>query len=70
MQIILNVPDDLPIAVVQQYISTIETQMSLMTKLITIPIKTPSLKRGSAKKMITFIADDFCEPLDDFKDYM
>jgi hypothetical protein len=31
---------------------------------------TPSLKRGSAKKMITFIADDFCEPLEDFKDYM
>ena len=31
---------------------------------------TPSLKRGSAKKMITFITDDFCEPLDDFKDYM
>ena len=28
------------------------------------------LKRGSAKDIITYIADDFTEPLDDFKDYM
>ncbi|WP_432741758.1 DUF2281 domain-containing protein [Methylobacter sp. G7] len=73
MQITLNIPDDLPANIVQQYIKTIETQMSLMSKLTTKPAyedKTVSLKRGSAKKMITFIADDFCEPLDDFKDYM
>jgi len=29
-----------------------------------------SLKRGSAKDVITFIADDFNTPLSDFKDYM
>jgi hypothetical protein len=29
-----------------------------------------SLKRGSAKDMITYIAEDFDAPLDDFKDYM
>ena len=29
-----------------------------------------SLKRGSAKNIITFIADDFTSPLEDFKDYM
>jgi hypothetical protein len=29
-----------------------------------------SLKRGSAKHMITYIAEDFNAPLDDFKEYM
>ena len=29
-----------------------------------------SLKRGSAKEIIPFIAEDFDEPLDDFKEYM
>lgn len=29
-----------------------------------------SLKRGSAKDIITYIADDFDAPLDDFKEYM
>jgi hypothetical protein len=64
MQITLNIPDDLPANIVQQYIKTIEAQMSLMSKLTTKPgyeNETVSLKRGSAKKMITFIADDFCE---------
>ena len=73
MQITLNIPDDLPTAIVQQYIKTIEIQMALMSKLTINPKlenKPLSLKRGSAKKIITFIADDFCEPLDDFKDYM
>jgi hypothetical protein len=32
--------------------------------------QTASIKRGSAKQQITFIADDFCEPLADFQDYM
>jgi len=64
MQITLNIPDDLPANIVQQYIKTIEAQMSLMSKLATKPgyeNRTVSLKRGSAKKMITYIADDFCE---------
>ena len=73
MQITLNVPDDLPAMIVQQYIKTIETQMSLMSKLTVksaIENKPISLKRGSAKKIITFIANDFCEPLEEFRDYM
>lgn len=31
---------------------------------------TLSIKRGAAKHLITFIADDFNAPLDDFKEYM
>ena len=72
MQVTINIPDDLPAHIVQQYISTIEVQMTLMSQLsIEKPLKTKlsRLKRGSATKDITFIDDDFCEPLDDFKDY-
>ncbi len=29
-----------------------------------------SLKRGSAKKIITYISDDFTAPVNDFKDYI
>ena len=29
-----------------------------------------SIKRGSAKQIITYIADDFTAPLQDFHDYM
>ncbi|OQX22805.1 MAG: hypothetical protein BWK80_29320 [Desulfobacteraceae bacterium IS3] len=29
-----------------------------------------SLKRGSGRGIITYIAEDFDEPLDDFKEYM
>jgi len=32
--------------------------------------KKVSIKRGSAKHIITFIADDFSAPMDDFKEYM
>lgn len=73
MQITLNIPDDLPSTIVQQYINTIEMQMALMSKLTAdkrMKSKTGSIKRGSAKQQITFIADDFCEPLADFHDYM
>jgi hypothetical protein len=35
MQIILNIPDDLPANIVQQYIKTIEAQISLMSNLST-----------------------------------
>ncbi len=31
--------------------------------------QTVSIKRGSAKKLITYIAEDFTEPLPDFQDY-
>lgn len=27
----------------------------------------PSIKRGAAKEVITFMADDFSEPLEDYK---
>lgn len=73
MQVTINIPDDLPSSIVQQYISTIEMQMALISKLTTekqVRSKTSSLKRGSAKQKITFMADDFCEPLTDFQDYM
>lgn len=73
MQVTLNVPDDLPVNIVQQYISTIEMQMALISKLSlkpTIKNEVVNLKRGSAKNIITFIANDFCEPLDEFKNYM
>jgi len=33
MQITINIPDDLPSNIVQQYISTIEMQMALIGKL-------------------------------------
>jgi len=73
MQVTINIPDDLPSNFVKQYISTIEMQMALMSKLTAgqQPANPASrLGRGSAKQQITFIADDFCTPLADFKDYM
>ncbi len=44
-------------------------QMALMSKLTAekpLNNKTGCLKRGSAKEQITFVADNFCEPLVDF----
>jgi hypothetical protein len=73
MQVTINIPDDLPNNIVQQYINTIEMQMALISKLASQKSQksqTASIKRGSAKQQITFIADDFCEPLADFQDYM
>ncbi len=73
MQVTINIPDDLPSNIVQQYINTIEIQMALMSKLSAEnrqKNKAGSLKRGSAKQQITFIADDFCESLADFQDYI
>jgi len=37
------------------------------------PISPPKVcvpKFGSEKKLVKFISDDFCEPIDDFKAYM
>ncbi|OFX25662.1 MAG: hypothetical protein A2033_12460 [Bacteroidetes bacterium GWA2_31_9] len=50
------------INVVYQYIS--------LGKPIAINENSLSIKRGSAKHIISYIADDFNAPLDDFKDYM
>lgn len=33
MQVTINIPDDLPNNIVQQYINTIEMQMALISKL-------------------------------------
>lgn len=60
MQITLNIPDDLPTAIVQQYIKTIEAQMALIRKLTINP----------NNKLVTFIAEDFNLPLKEFKPYM
>ena len=35
-----------------------------------LPIQKVSIKRGSGKNLITYIADDFTATLDDFKEYM
>ncbi|MCD4745895.1 MAG: DUF2281 domain-containing protein [Bacteroidales bacterium] len=40
------------------------------TKKGAITTKKVSLKRGSAKKIITYMADDFTAPVNDFKDYI
>ena len=64
MQVTINIPDDLPNNIVQQYINTIEMQMALISKLASQKSQksqTASIKRGSAKQQITFIADDFCK---------
>ena len=73
MQLTLNIPDGLPANIVQQYIKTIEAQMSLMSSLATktgFENKTDSLESGSDKKVIPFMSDDFDAPLDEFKPYM
>ncbi|MEZ4887933.1 MAG: DUF2281 domain-containing protein [Chitinophagales bacterium] len=41
--------------------------ISLKTKEVSTPIP---LKFGAAKDMIQYMAEDFNEPIDDFKDYM
>jgi hypothetical protein len=33
-------------------------------------VKKPKMKFGELKGFVTYIADDFDEPLEDFKDYM
>lgn len=72
MQITLNVPDELPTELLQQYISSLETQLLLLVKMAKSEGNEhkPSLKRGSAKGIITFVADDFTAPLEEFEDYM
>ena len=74
MQIKLNIPDDLPANIVQQYIKTIEAQISLMSNLSTkmgFEKETDRLDSGgSEKKNISFMSDDFDAPLDEFKPYM
>jgi hypothetical protein len=35
-----------------------------------VSVKKPKMKFGELKGFVTYIADDFDEPLEDFKDYM
>lgn len=74
MQITINIPDELPATIVQQYISTIEAQMSLLVKMAkgnTDENKQISLKHGSLKRTVgeyknkIRISADFDEPLPD-----
>ena len=41
-----------------------------LVKLVVLPEARPQRRIGGAKGMITFIADDFEAPLEDFQDYM
>ncbi len=41
-----------------------------IAKMVLVPLTRPHPKRGSAKGMNVFIADDFDAPLDEFKEYM
>ncbi len=50
MQITLTIPDDLPTAIVQQYIKTIEAQMTLMRKLSS---------KNIDDKILKFTGNDF-----------
>ncbi len=68
MQLVIDIPDDLPMNIVQQYLYDFEKKLSALKPNKDSPIV--SIKRGSAKQFITFIADDFNVPLEDFKDYM
>jgi len=57
MQITLDIPDNLPSYVVQQYISTIETQMRLISELTfskfaSEPKKTLKTKNSSFEKLL------------------
>jgi hypothetical protein len=68
MQLVIDIPDDLPMNIVQQYVCDFKEKISALKSSEDIPVV--SIKRGSAKHLITFIADDFNAPLEDFKDYM
>ncbi len=68
MQLVIDIPDDLPMNIVQQYVYDFKEKISALKSNEDIPAV--SIKRGSAKHLITFIADDFNAPIEDFKDYM
>lgn len=55
----------------QQQLKLLQNQFKLhfTAKKPTEPAQTVSIKRGSAKAVITYIAEDFTAPLDDFHDY-
>lgn len=79
MQITINAPDNLPYERISQRVQELEQSLKkeamflcamLFEKNVTTSPQKRSLKRGSAKHLITFVADDFNAPLDDFQDYM
>jgi hypothetical protein len=57
MQITIDIPDNLPAAIVQQYISTIQTQLRLISELsinqfASEPKKTPTTKHTRFEKLL------------------
>lgn len=55
----------------QQQLQQLQRQLNWSTRALTLSAteQPVSIKRGSAKKLITYIAEDFTEPLPDFQDY-
>jgi hypothetical protein len=68
MQVVLNIPDELPQEMISKMLMQFESQLQAAKKLVTKKEK-PVPKFGSAKGLIKMSAD-FDEPLDDFADYM
>jgi hypothetical protein len=68
MQVVLNIPDELPEEVVSKMLMQFENQVQIAKKLV-IKKKKVAPKFGSAKGLIKMSAD-FDEPLDDFANYM
>jgi hypothetical protein len=63
MQVILNIPDEIPQEMLNKMLMQFENQLQTAKKEKPVP------KFGSAKGLIKMSAD-FDEPLDDFADYM
>lgn len=62
MQLVIDIPDDLPFNLVQEYLYDFESKLAALKLNKDTPVV--SIKRGSAKHLITFIADDFNAPLE------
>ncbi len=68
MQVILNIPDEIPQEMISKLLMQFENQLQTAKQLVSKKEK-PVPKFGSAKGLIKMSAD-FDEPLDDFADYM
>jgi len=70
IDLIKQLPDDKK-RVVEDFVFTLASQSNINT----LPNNTPSgnkkrMQFGDLKGFVTYISDDFDEPLEDFKDYM
>ena len=68
MQVMLNIPDEIPQEMISKMLMQFENQLQAAKQLV-IKDDKPVPKFGSAKGLIKMSAD-FDEPLDDFADYM